>query len=166
MVLLVVIVLIYLTYITRRGGGLLLTRIASISGMRDSLSAVFVRLGSLLKKKITNSPPAPMIPAKRPRDHSPVPHPAPANSKRFRNATVLAPMVRSGNCESFSTSPEYLQFQYPKLLLSASFSILQAKFFRHIHGPNLPFQVSLIDLQCPPDSYRCNTAPRSYGALK
>lgn len=166
MVLLVVIVLIYLTYIMRRGGGLLLTRIASISGMRDSLSAVFVRLGSLLKKKIMNSPPAPMLPAKRPRDHSPVPRPAPANSKRFRNATVLAPMVRSGNCESFSTSPEHLQFQYPKPLLSASSSILQANFFGTSTARNLPFQVSLIDLQCPPDSYRYNMALRSYGALK
>ena len=99
------------------------------SGMRDLLSTVSARLGSLLKKGVMNFSPTSILPAKRPRDHSPIPCAAPANSKRFRNAIVLAPMVRSGNCKLLSTSPEYLRFQNSKLLLGLAPSFLQANSF-------------------------------------
>jgi hypothetical protein len=139
-----------------------LTRNISISGMRDLLSTVFARLGSLLKKSVMDSPSTSMLPAKRLRDHTPVPCPAPANSKRFRNATVLAPMVRSGNRELLSTSQEHLGFQDSTPSLDAWCSILPSTHW----APNLPFQVLLIDLQYPLDSCRCNMALRSSGAPK
>lgn len=108
-------------------GVLSLTQNFSISGMRDLLSTVFARFGSFLKKSVMDSPSSSVLPAKRPRDHTPAPCPAPANSKRFRDATVLAPMVRSGNCELLlSTSPEDLGFQNSTPSLDASSSVLQA----------------------------------------
>jgi len=131
------------------GPGILLTQNVSISGMRDLLSTVFARFGSFLKKSVMDSPSSSILPAKRPRDHTSVPCPAPANSKRFRDATVLAPMVRSGNCESVQRPTN--------------------QFFQHTYimrAPNLFLQVLLIDLQCPLDSCRCNMAPRSCGAPK
>lgn len=111
-------------YITCHGQGFLLTWIVSICGMRGLLSTVFARVGSLLEKSVMESSSTSVLPAKRPRDHIPIHSPASANSKRFRNAIVLAPMVRSGTCELLSTSPEHYVFRNSMPSFGASSSIL------------------------------------------